>query len=145
MNEFMKEQNMSDLKVQGVEANDIIKRRIRFLLDAAKHELKKDQVVTYAMRVLSNHATIGKDAGSAEIKKQNKTVSVNAKQLLYSADLATYCQNTINEHPKPIQLTWEWLKIMLALSPLRKFGTNSLIIQWSQLQKMKTIILRQKG
>ena len=110
MNEFMKEQNMSDLKVKGVEANDIIKRRIRFLLDAAKHELKKDQVVTYAMRVLSNHATIGKDAGSAEIKKQNKTVSVNAKQLLYSADLATYCQNTINEHPKPIQLTWELLK-----------------------------------
>ena len=60
--------------------NEIIERRIRFLLDAAKHEIKKDQVVTYAMRVLSNHATIGKDAGSAEIKKQNKTISEGAKK-----------------------------------------------------------------
>ena len=25
-------------------------------------------------------------------------------------DLATYCQSRINERPKPIQLTWEWLK-----------------------------------
>ena len=90
--------------------NEIIERRIRFLLDAAKHEIKKDQVVTYAMRVLSNHATIGKDAGSAEIKKQNKTISEGAKKLLHSVDLTTYCQNTINEHPKPIQLTWEWLR-----------------------------------
>ena len=62
------------------------------------------------MRVLSNHATIGKDAVSAEIKKQNKSVSEKARQLLYSVDLSTYCQNTINEHPKPIKLTWEWLK-----------------------------------
>ena len=81
--------------------NDAINRRIQFLLDAAKHELKKDQVVTYAMRVLSNHATIGKDAGSAEVKKKNKKVSEKTKQLLYSVDWTTYRQNTINEHPKP--------------------------------------------
>ena len=110
ISKIMKEQDMSDFKVEGVEINDVIKRRIRFLLDAAKNELKKDQEVTYAMRVLSNHATIGKNAGSAEIKKQNKKVSKKASQLLYSADLATYCQNTINEHPKPILLTWDWLK-----------------------------------
>ena len=38
--------------------HDEIKRRIEFLIEAAKYEVKKDQVVTYAMRVLSNHATI---------------------------------------------------------------------------------------
>ena len=67
--------------------NDIIERRIRFLIDAAKYEDKKDQVVTYVMRVLSNHATIGKDAGSAEIKKHNKKVSEKARNLLHSVDL----------------------------------------------------------
>lgn len=55
--------------------NKSVERRIRFLLDAAKNEVKRDQVVTYAMRVLSNYAAIGKDAGSIEIKKQNKRVS----------------------------------------------------------------------
>ena len=69
--------------------NSLIERRIRFLLDAAKYEVKKDQVITYAMRVLSNHATIGKDAGSAEIKKINKIISEEAQNLLYSSDLET--------------------------------------------------------
>ena len=59
-----------------------IERRILFLIDAAKHEEKRDQVVTYAMRVLSNHAAIGKDAGSAEIKKMNCRVSIGAEKLL---------------------------------------------------------------
>ena len=87
-----------------------IKRRIEFLIEAAKYEVKKDQVVTYAMRVLSNHATIGRDAGSAEIKKHNKTVSQGAQKLLHSVDLTTFCKQTINEHPKPILATWEWLR-----------------------------------
>jgi hypothetical protein len=90
--------------------NSLIERRIRFLLDAAKYEVKKDQVITYAMRVLSNHATIGKDAGSAEIKKINKIISEEAQNLLYSSDLETFCKSTINEHPKPIQSTWEWIR-----------------------------------
>ena len=62
------------------------------------------------MRVLSNHATIGRDAGSAEIKKYNKTVSQGAQKLLHSVDLTTFCKQTINEHPKPILATWEWLR-----------------------------------
>ena len=90
--------------------HDEIKRRIEFLIEAAKYEVKKDQVVTYAMRVLSNHATIGRDAGSAEIKKHNKTVSQGAQNLLHSVDLTTFCKQTINEHPKPILATWEWLR-----------------------------------
>jgi hypothetical protein len=83
------------------------------------------------MRVLSNHATIGKVAGSAEIKKQNKTVSEGAKELLYSVDLTTFCQNTINEHPKPIQLTWEWLRDhadTLSIAEVwNEFATNPMV------------------
>ena len=111
--------------------NDIIERRIRFLIDAAKYEDKKDQVVTYVMRVLSNHATIGKDAGSAEIKKHNKKVSEKARNLLHSVDLKTYCQNTINEHPKPILSSWEWLKKnaqMLSIQEVwEEFNNNPMV------------------
>jgi hypothetical protein len=90
--------------------NDVIKRRIIFVLDAAKHENVKDHSITYTLRALSNYATIGKDAGSAAIKKINKRVSENAYELLKTDGLEVYCKETINEHPKPIKQTWEWLK-----------------------------------
>lgn len=90
--------------------NDVIKRRVEFLLMTSKHEDKKDQVVTYAMRVLSNYATIGKDASSAEIKKRNVYVSREASYLLGHGHIALYYKSTINEHPKPLNVMWEWLK-----------------------------------
>lgn len=90
--------------------NKSVERRIRFLLDAAKNEVKRDQVVTYAMRVLSNYAAIGKDAGSIEIKKQNKRVSHSAQTLLHKHGLVFFCKNTINEHPKPLKIIWQWLQ-----------------------------------
>ena len=52
--------------------NEEIKRRLIFLIELAKYEKKRDQVSTYLMRVLSNHATIGMDAGSAKIKTINQ-------------------------------------------------------------------------
>lgn len=88
----------------------ILERRIRFLIDAAKHEERRDQAITYVMRVLSNHAAIGKDGGSAEVKKMNRRVSKEAKKLLEQNDLNFYCRETINEHPKPLRVMWEWLK-----------------------------------
>lgn len=90
--------------------NNIVRRRIAFLLDAAKHENVKDHAITYTLRALSNYATIGKDATSAPIKKINKRVSENAYKLLKKEGLEVYCKQTINEHPKPIKQTWEWLK-----------------------------------
>ena len=90
--------------------NELVRRRIQFLLDAAKHENVKDQAITFVMRVLSNHATIGKDASSTAIKKINKRVSENAYKLLKKEGLKVYYKKTINEHPKPIKQTWEWLK-----------------------------------
>ena len=90
--------------------NDIVKRRITFLLDAAKHEIARDHATTFTLRALSNYATIGKDAGSATIKKINKRVSENAYELLKTEGLEVYCKQTINEHPKPLSQTWDWLK-----------------------------------
>ena len=89
--------------------NDIVKRRIVFLLDAAKHEKARDNATTFTLRALSNYATIGKDAGSAAIKKINTRVSENAYKLLKTQGLEVYCKQTINEHPKPLSQTWEWL------------------------------------
>lgn len=90
--------------------NDIVKRRVSFLLDAAKSETTKDQAITYVMRVLSNHATIGKDALSKPIKKINRLVTKNAERMLINKGIDFYCKETINEHPKPIKQIWEWLK-----------------------------------
>ena len=81
----------------------ILERRIKFLIDAARFEGKKDQVVTYAMRVLSNHAAIGKDANSAQIKKINRRVSKGAYSLLMSSSIDVYCKETINGHPRPLK------------------------------------------
>lgn len=87
-----------------------IERRLIFLLEIAKNEEKRDQVSTFLMRVLSNHATIGMDAGSAKIKKLNKTLSKESYKLLCSTNIETFCKNTINEHPRPLKAIWEWLQ-----------------------------------
>jgi hypothetical protein len=93
-----------------MEINPSLERRIKFLLEAACFEEKRDQVITYTMRVLSNHATIGKDAGSMEIKKRNKLMSKRALDVLESNSIIFFCKNTINEHPKPLKEIWDWLK-----------------------------------
>ena len=90
--------------------NTIIKRRIQFLIDAAKDEDKKDQAISYVMRVLSNYATIGKDASSESIKKINCKVTEKAYILLKEKGIKKFCKETINEHPKPLEQTWQWLK-----------------------------------
>lgn len=89
-----------------------LKRRLAFVIDAAKNEEKKDQTVTFAMRVLSNFATIGKDAQSSTIKGLNKNISTKAKNILYSdnMNLKKFCELTINEHPKPLKEIWNMTK-----------------------------------
>lgn len=88
----------------------IVERRIKFLLEAARYEVIKDQAISFALRVVSNHATIGRDATSAVIKRLNTKVSSNALSLLLETGLDNFCRHTINEHPKPIVMTWNWLK-----------------------------------
>ena len=89
--------------------DDVIERRINFLLDCAKQERKRDQAITFVMRVISNYATIGKDGGSSEIKKYNRRVSKSSLDLFSKAEFRYFSQMTINEHPKPLKSTWEWL------------------------------------
>ena len=95
----------------------MIKRRIQFLLDEAKYgirnkngEIIKDQVITYALRVLSNHASVGKDMSSNGIKKLNQRISEGAlKRLSLVESFNQWTKITINEHPEPINTTWLWI------------------------------------
>lgn len=93
-----------------MEFTDAVARRLEFLLSEAKHEATRDQVITYAMRVISNYASIGKDAASSEIKLRNRTVSSKARDLLLSGvSVAEWTSRTINEHPVPLKETWLWM------------------------------------
>lgn len=85
-------------------------RRIEFLLNEAKCNAVRDQVITYAMRVISNVASIGRDASSSEIKLKNRFVSIRARDLLNSGiSTSDWTTSTINEHPVPLKETWAWL------------------------------------
>ena len=90
----------------------IIERRIKFLLDVAKHEDKRDQAITYVMRVVSNYATVGQDAQSASIKKINRLVTKNASEMLMTDGIEIYC--------KPNDL-------VLSVKQLKKFINKELI------------------
>lgn len=90
--------------------NDFALRRIRFLIGEAKAKASRDQAITYTMRVLSNIATIGFDAGSTQIKLRNRKVSRAAAQFLCEClDGKSWADATINEHPVPLKETWSWL------------------------------------
>jgi hypothetical protein len=110
-----------------------IERRLNFLLELAKNEKKRDQVSTFLMRVISNHATIGMDAGSAKIKTLNKTISKEAYKLLLSTNIKTFCKNTINEHPRPLKTTWEWLQ--------EKADSLSIEEVWNEFKKHQMITI----
>lgn len=113
--------------------NEEIKRRLIFLIELAKYEKKRDQVSTYLMRVLSNHATIGMDAGSAKIKTINKNMSKGAYKLLVSTNIKNFCKNTINEHPRPLKTTWEWLQ--------EKADLLSIEEVWNEFKKHQMITI----
>ena len=81
----------------------VIRRRCRLLAVAADKSDSRDQAVTFMMRVLSNHATIGKDAGSETIKRLNRRISMQAFDRLQKEDWHTFKSTAINEHPKPLK------------------------------------------
>ena len=85
-------------------------RRAKFLRDEAREpEPVRDQTVTYALRVISNWATVGKDAGSAAIKWNNPRISKKAWELYESCSDREWEKQTINEHPEPIAQVWKWI------------------------------------
>ena len=86
----------------------ILMRRLKFLMEEARHNDKRDQVTTYAMRVISNYATIGKDALSKQVKSENKNISEAAYNLLLELNsLEKWYKQTINEHQIPLKILWE--------------------------------------
>ena len=89
--------------------DQFIKRRLCFLLECSLNESKRDQAVTFTMRVLSNYASVGRDAGSRKIKTLNPRMSVRAQKLLSTKGLNYFCENTVNEHPQPLNEMWLWL------------------------------------
>lgn len=87
-----------------------IRRRCEFLLSVASDPSEsRDQAVTFTMRVLSNHATVGKDALSEQIKRINRTMTRKAFERLTTTDWSTFKSTTINEHPKPLKQMWLWM------------------------------------
>ncbi len=90
--------------------DDYIHRRVAFLLTEARLNAKRDQAITFIMRVLSNHATVDKDASSSLVKKLNRRVSLRARQELDQVKTFNeWTSKTINEHPIPLKVSWQWL------------------------------------
>ena len=86
----------------------ILMRRLKFLMEEARQNAKRDQVITYAMRVISNYATIDKDASSTKVKSENKNVSeASYKILLELNSFEEWAKQTINEHQIPLKVLWE--------------------------------------
>lgn len=85
-------------------------RRAEFLLqEALSEQPTKDQTVTFALRVISNWATVGKDASSGAIKWLNPRVSEAAWKLFDDVSDREWESQTINEHQEPISIVWEWI------------------------------------
>jgi hypothetical protein len=103
-------QTQTDVHEAIENLSDFSLRRIRFLIGEAKANAPRDQSITYTMRVLSNIATIGFDAGSTQVKLKNRNVSRAAAEFLTRcANRREWVDATVNEHPVPLKETWSWL------------------------------------
>lgn len=122
-----------------------IKRRIEFLRQEALNKSPRDQVITYCMRVLSNFASIGMDAGSYKVKIANRMVSQEAEILLkQSASLKEWADKCINEHQVPLKEIWDWLCSNDTLRPDEiwdKFYSSKMVT----ITKEEDHILNSKG
>jgi hypothetical protein len=96
--------------VPTLEKDSALYRRAAFLLNEARHQAKRDQVITFTMRVLSNYATVGKDGGSSKMKDENVRLSSGAYDLMGNvSSIGDWHKLTINEHPRPLKDIWSWI------------------------------------
>lgn len=95
----------------GKDYGAVIERRIAFLLQEARSpDHENDHVVGYALRVLSNHFTIGRSGNSGTIKLLNRRMSSDAQRFLLTCrDARQWCAGTTNEHPDPLSQVWKWI------------------------------------
>lgn len=95
---------------KNIDWEEVALRRAEFLLSEARSRSPvRDQTVTFALRVISNWATIGKDASSSAIKWLNPRVSKKAMQLYHEVSDREWERLTINEHQEPISHVWKWI------------------------------------
>ncbi|WP_372574975.1 hypothetical protein [Ruegeria jejuensis] len=96
--------------VPTLEKNSALYRRAAFLLNEAQHKARRDQVITFTMRVLSNYATVGKDGGSSKMKDENVRLSSGAYDLMGKvSSIGDWHKLTVNEHPRPLKDIWSWI------------------------------------
>lgn len=94
---------------------DYILRRADFILTEARlPDGRYDQATKYAMRVISNWAAVGADVGSRTVKERNLRMSVAARELRAKMPMQTWCAETINEHPEPMKMVWDWARAQAA-------------------------------
>ena len=83
-------------------------RRADFIIQEAKAGIKRDQAVTYALRVMSNVLTVDGDYGSAAIKRRQTNVSQGViNQIKTKSWKDKWYEETINEHQLPFEVIWE--------------------------------------
>lgn len=85
-----------------------IDRRIEFLINEAQLGATRDQVITYAFRVITNYLSVGYDARSRELLKECPRRSKKA-HALSREDPEGWLDEVTNEHQYPIKDAWEWM------------------------------------
>ncbi|MGA7971478.1 MAG: hypothetical protein WCA36_01610 [Pseudolabrys sp.] len=86
-----------------------IQRRIAFLLNEAKSDNPAyDQVVRYALRVISNFYSCGDDVSSSKARLVNKHISRRASDLRAEiSDDKKWIKKVTNEHQEPLRQVWD--------------------------------------
>jgi hypothetical protein len=110
----MSTRNLCEGYMKFSETTPLIKRRLSFVVtEIHSMDGKYDQAISLILRVLSNYASVGFDAGSYAIKIKNLKISEEAKTLRIKLnDDKEWASLTINEHPMPLKNLWsEWKKI----------------------------------
>jgi hypothetical protein len=91
-----------------------IERRIEFLINEAKLGATRDQVITYAFRVITNHLSVECDARSVKLRKEchyrSKKAHALYKEYLKRREPKGWLDEVTNEHQYPIKDAWSWMK-----------------------------------
>ena len=91
--------------------NPFILRRLKFIKLEAINNAERDQTTTFAMRVISNFASIGLNGSSSKILRINKNMSERAYGELRKANkMQDWISKVTNEHPMPLKESWKTFK-----------------------------------
>jgi hypothetical protein len=88
--------------------NPFIVRRLKFIQLEAMSKSDRDQTTTFAMRVISNFATIGLNGSSSKILRINRNISDGAYgELKKAKTMQDWISKVTNEHPMPLKESWK--------------------------------------